>query len=530
METIAVIYAEAPGQKERLRVLRAPEGMKICFRPVSRNGNLAAAFQRAMRETQARYKVYVSEAIEILHRGLLSDVVAAFRQHPDISLLGLSGTNRLLTSGFTYVSPERLGVVLDAGHRPLAGRPARGRCEDVQALDSYLLATQRDIDWRQDIVHGSLYLGASASAEYRRAGSGVAVLAEKMPPCQILDDGLNTDAGEQAAFLDEYSKDFYPLVSVIIPTYQRPEYFRQALASATGQTYRNLDIFVTDNSHNEETKQVYEKYFADDPRVQYEWHPEYQDAMENWHRANTYDNPEATYVNWLMDDDLFHPEKIAKMMDMFFQNSDIVLVTSYRKLMDADGKELPDTPWSKSPFQVTTRVSGDEMGRAMLTNMLNIIGEPTTAIIKKSALYHGHLGAPGDLLKYWISDFPSWLYALSQGDVIYMTEPLSFFRQHPGQQQNETPIYATGMICWATMMWEALLHGCFLHTEEDKRDAIVRWLNITTENFQRIIATEPDVWGQLYWKDFLHVYAAMATALSNGYQLVFDLGADAVRK
>ena len=57
METIAVIYAEAPGQKERLRVLRAPEGMKICFRPVSRNGNLAAAFQRAMRETQARDKV-----------------------------------------------------------------------------------------------------------------------------------------------------------------------------------------------------------------------------------------------------------------------------------------------------------------------------------------------------------------------------------------------------------------------------------------------------------------------------------------
>ena len=345
-----------------------------------------------------------------------------------------------------------------------------------------------------------------------------------------MNGSLSADSREQAAFLDEYSKDLYPLVSIIIPTYQRPEYFRQALASATGQTYRNLDIFVTDNSHNEETKQVYEKYFADDPRVQYEWHPEYQDAMENWHRANTYDNPEATYVNWLMDDDLFHPEKIAKMMDMFFQNSDIVLVTSYRKLMDADGKELPDTPWSKSPFQVTTRVSGDEMGRAMLTNMLNIIGEPTTAIIKKSALYHGHLGAPGDLLKYWISDFPSWLYALSQGDVIYMTEPLSFFRQHPGQQQNETPIYATGMICWATMMWEALLHGCFLHTEEDKRDAIVRWLNIATENFQRIIATEPDVWGQLYWKDFLHVYAAMATALSNGYQLVFDLGADAVRK
>ena len=522
METIAVIYAEAPGQKERLRVLRAPEGMKICFRPVSRNGNLAAAFQRAMRETQARYKVYVSEAIEILHRGLLSDVVAAFRQHPDISLLGLSGTNRLLTSGFTYVSPERLGVVLDAGHRPLAGRPARGRCEDVQALDSYLLATQRDIDWRQDIVHGSLYLGASASAEYRRAGSGVAVLAEKMPPCQILDDGLNTDAGEQAAFLDEYSKDFYPLVSVIIPTYQRPDYFRQALASAAGQMYRNLDIFVTDNSHNEETKRVYEKCFADDSRIRYEHHPEY-DMWGNWHRSNGYDNPEATYVNWLMDDDLFVPEKIATMMDVFFQNPDVVLVTSYRQLIDADGAPLPDQPWSKPLFQAPTRVKGDEMGKALLVNMLNLIGEPTTPLIKKSAMFQNHMGWTGHEGKYQISDFPTWLCVLSKGDVIYLTEALSKFRQHANQQQKATPTYAGGMICWGLMLRHALSQGVFLHTDKDKKDAIMRWLDIATANLARIFEQNPDVWKEVYWKDLMKVYAAMAVALSNGFQLSFDV-------
>ncbi|MDY6350537.1 MAG: glycosyltransferase, partial [Selenomonas sp.] len=78
------------------------------------------------------------------------------------------------------------------------------------------------------------------------------------------------------------SVDLYPLVSVIIPTYQRPDYFRQALASAAGQMYRNLDIFVTDNSHNEETKRVYEKCFADDSRIRYEHHPEY-DMWGNWY-------------------------------------------------------------------------------------------------------------------------------------------------------------------------------------------------------------------------------------------------------
>ena len=33
-----------------------------------------------------------------------------------------------------------------------------------------------------------------------------------------------------------------PLVSILMPTYRRPHYLRQALASAVGQTYKNLQI------------------------------------------------------------------------------------------------------------------------------------------------------------------------------------------------------------------------------------------------------------------------------------------------
>ena len=35
-----------------------------------------------------------------------------------------------------------------------------------------------------------------------------------------------------------------PLVSVIIPTYNRPEYLKQAINSAVQQTYQNLEIIV----------------------------------------------------------------------------------------------------------------------------------------------------------------------------------------------------------------------------------------------------------------------------------------------
>lgn len=520
MEKIAIIYVNLPGMTKRLQALSSPEGMEVQLYPVVPRGNLAMAFQRAMKHAQARYKVYISEDIAILRQDLLSDILAAFQSHPEIGLLGLSGTNRILTSGFTYLSPQRVGFVRTADGTLLPGESVSELCP-VQALDGYFLATQQNLDWRRDVVHGSLFLGVSASCEYRRAGCGVAVLAQEMPVCQLLGASFSAENREQASVLREYALDLYPLVSIVIPTYQRPSLFQQALASAAGQTYHNLDIFVTDNSHNDETKQVYERQFASDQRIHYEHHPDF-DAAGNWQCAIAYDNPKADYVNWLMDDDLFHPEKIATMMDYFFQNPDVTLVTSYRELIDEDGNVLPDASWSGPVFEKTSHVAGDEMGRAMLVHTWNLVGEPTTALVKKSAMQNHRLGWTGKEGKYLISDFPTWLCALSHGNIIYLREPLSSFRQHPGQQVKSDLMYVTGMICWGMMLREALVRGVFLRKDEDKRQAVVHWLALASEALQRF-TKQPELWNKPQFCDFLTVYAALAAALANGYKIAFDI-------
>ena len=43
-----------------------------------------------------------------------------------------------------------------------------------------------------------------------------------------------------------------PLVSVIIPTYNRTQYFKEALESAVEQTFSDIEIIVTDNCSDEE--------------------------------------------------------------------------------------------------------------------------------------------------------------------------------------------------------------------------------------------------------------------------------------
>ncbi|MGQ0419789.1 glycosyltransferase family 2 protein, partial [Bacillus sp. HC-Mk] len=44
-----------------------------------------------------------------------------------------------------------------------------------------------------------------------------------------------------------------PLVSILIPTYNRPHYFKIALESALAQTYSNIEIIIGDDSTNDET-------------------------------------------------------------------------------------------------------------------------------------------------------------------------------------------------------------------------------------------------------------------------------------
>ena len=61
-----------------------------------------------------------------------------------------------------------------------------------------------------------------------------------------------------------------PLVSVGIPTYNRPDGLRRTLECITRQTYKNLEIIVSDNaSETDEVEVIAKEYIEKDPRVQY---------------------------------------------------------------------------------------------------------------------------------------------------------------------------------------------------------------------------------------------------------------------
>src|SRR5260370_16778940 len=60
-----------------------------------------------------------------------------------------------------------------------------------------------------------------------------------------------------------------PLVSVIICTYNRPDYLAKAIASVADGTYANVEIIVSSNVDSAETRAVVQSF--NDSRIRYRW-------------------------------------------------------------------------------------------------------------------------------------------------------------------------------------------------------------------------------------------------------------------
>ncbi|MES5895314.1 glycosyltransferase [Bacillus cereus group sp. RP43] len=225
-----------------------------------------------------------------------------------------------------------------------------------------------------------------------------------------------------------------PLVSILIPTYNRPHYFKIALESALAQTYPNIEIIIGDDSTNDETETlIREQYLPYYKNITYIRNTSTLGQFHNDLMLMEKSNGE--YINFLMDDDVFYEHKIQKMMDYFEKgsNNNLALVTSYRVLIDEHGNKIGDAHPTQRLYSEDTPLNGIFLGEWMLKDGHNIIGEPTTALFRKKFLTE-----PFGTLKgrqYACSvDMASWISLLSKGDAVYISDPLSQFRYHAGQQ------------------------------------------------------------------------------------------------
>ncbi|MBA4494329.1 glycosyltransferase family 2 protein [Paenactinomyces guangxiensis] len=227
-------------------------------------------------------------------------------------------------------------------------------------------------------------------------------------------------------------KNNLPLVSILIPAYNRPHYLEIALTSALRQTYSNIEVIICDDSTDNRVYAMLVPYLAKYPQLKY-FKNEKNLFLGNWHRC--FDLASGEYINYLMDDDVFHREKIEKMMRYYLQSEDIALVSSFRQTIDLNGNFIPPILGTEKLFEETTILDGKHLGNYVLTKCMNVIGEPTTVLFRKRDLTE-KFGVYKNKQYTHLNDLASWLSLLSKGKAVYISEALSYFRIHPNQNSS----------------------------------------------------------------------------------------------
>lgn len=206
-------------------------------------------------------------------------------------------------------------------------------------------------------------------------------------------------------------KDKMPLVSVIIPTYNRVDLVSDAVNSVLNQTYRNIELIVVDDGSTDNTKEVLLAYGK---RIKYFY--KHNDGNAN---ARNYgvNKARGKYIAFLDHDDIWHPERLEKLIGYIERNNHYSAIISEVEFVDIDCKTL-----SYSNYKDGFPVCEDALSYA-LKNLLDLF---SNLIIKRDTMLA--LGEIDESLKA-ASDIDFYLRIAAKYKIALYGEPLLKYRK-----------------------------------------------------------------------------------------------------
>jgi glycosyltransferase involved in cell wall biosynthesis len=210
-----------------------------------------------------------------------------------------------------------------------------------------------------------------------------------------------------------------PLVTICIPTYNRPEMLRHSLQSVLCQSYRHLEVIVSDNASDTDTAAVVDS-FGDD-RVRVDRLATNIGLHGNLSRCLHLGT--GKYRVMLHDDDLMLPGNVQSKVAFFETHPNVGLLHSAFRHINSDS--LPYGPVNN------------------WTNAKKDIVQPGYEYIRESIAEGGITCVSSVMLRsdlvvnesFDVDDGPYcdlglWLRVAQRADVGFLTAPLSGYRMH----------------------------------------------------------------------------------------------------
>jgi glycosyltransferase involved in cell wall biosynthesis len=208
-----------------------------------------------------------------------------------------------------------------------------------------------------------------------------------------------------------------PVVSVVLCTYNGEKFLREQLESILNQTYRTLEIIIVDDHSTDGTYPILQEYAAKESRIRLYQNEHNLGYAENFNKGCQLASADIVAIS--DQDDIWHPEKIERMINSWPSGSSLIYCDSQRFTGDFSS-------WNVQPKKSYRRFEGSDIRKLAVFNTIS--GHAILA--RKSLLEQVFPVEPGVFY-----DWKAGVIAAASGGVTYLPQTLVLQRIH---QQNIT--------------------------------------------------------------------------------------------
>ena len=191
-------------------------------------------------------------------------------------------------------------------------------------------------------------------------------------------------------------------VSVIIPTYNRKKFLKQAINSVIKQTYQNLELIIIDDGSSDKTieylKKKKLKYFKQNNKG-------VSAARNKGIKKASYD-----WIAFLDSDDRWHPKKMENQINYLIKNPKYKVCHT-------------DEIWIKNSLRINQHKKHKKFGGKIFDKCLEMCKiSPSSVIIKKEIFQK--IGFFNEKLPA-CEDYDLWLRISAKFPILYLNEKLT---------------------------------------------------------------------------------------------------------
>ena len=201
-----------------------------------------------------------------------------------------------------------------------------------------------------------------------------------------------------------------PLISIVMCTYNGAAYVEEQIASLLTQTYRPLEIIISDDASDDDTPNILRRYEAN-PIIRIFYQDENIGLTKNFAFAS--EQAKGAYIAYADQDDIWMENKIERLYQSI---GNYMLVYSNSELVDEKGQSL-----HKRLSDIRNMYTGDDSRGYILYSVVWGHG----MLINRSLLLQS-LPIPDEIHHdIWLA-----FKALTLGGILYLDEVLTQYRQH----------------------------------------------------------------------------------------------------